>query len=752
MSVKMKTLTIDGITYEVIDEQARQTIEVIKQSGVGQPGTNGKDGVSATHSWNGTTLTITSASGTSSANLKGEKGDTGATGSAGKDGTSVTVKSVSESTADGGSNVVTFSDGKTLTIKNGSKGSKGDTGATGATGPTGATGAAGAAGKDGKSAYQYATEAGFEGTEAEFAEKLASSSGYPYATVMDYGAKGNGTADDTVAFQTALAENRVVFVPGGTYKLSGTLMIRENCCLELSQDTTLNFTQTDKNCINMQRSANLRGNHATIFVPYTFGANVIHPSTDIEDGNATDVPPWTAWDPQWKMTRYITDINICKPNSWSGRCNSLDGAVYGTAVDVYCERDTYNSLGNGLEQPFMWGVVISGLRIAGGFVYGLRLRNKGTAWNHDSRIEAVIYGCETAVSVENCHFVHLAVAVQPAMAQRVVNGNVVETAYAKNGIKLVDSHNVDLSQSYVWDWQYARKDSSEYTHIAMYGNCYGVVLNEPRYYESSTDVRDSIYTDTPSNLDKMTILQEPITRWFKTIEGKPYFYDGTDDIPLMARDEIQEYFTVDRVANFTDLLATAKDTDKTTVYNGIGYKKGTRVVISSGEVITDSNTSGYVATGFIPVKAGDVIYISGAHFNTHTGWPGIVYFDENLNRIWSATSGVLMVDGPSYTGSYWQKGERTADGVKITTSNVFYAETGKHLAYVRFTFAAGDFGDGVAISVNNEIKWEQAGFLADGIKVKGENIIGNAVLTSPNGTRFVLTVSDNGTLSATATT
>lgn len=52
-------------------------------------------------------------------------------GDSGKDGTSVTVKSVSESTADGGSNVVTFSDGKTVTVKNGSKGSTGDTGQRG---------------------------------------------------------------------------------------------------------------------------------------------------------------------------------------------------------------------------------------------------------------------------------------------------------------------------------------------------------------------------------------------------------------------------------------------------------------------------------------------------------------------------------------------------------------------------------------------------------------------------------------------
>lgn len=43
----------------------------------GVDGEDGKDGVSATHSWKGTVLTVTSASGTSSADLKGEKGDKG---------------------------------------------------------------------------------------------------------------------------------------------------------------------------------------------------------------------------------------------------------------------------------------------------------------------------------------------------------------------------------------------------------------------------------------------------------------------------------------------------------------------------------------------------------------------------------------------------------------------------------------------------------------------------------------------------
>ena len=42
----------------------------------------GKDGISATHSWNGTVLTITSASGTSSADLRGPAGPQGDPGPA----------------------------------------------------------------------------------------------------------------------------------------------------------------------------------------------------------------------------------------------------------------------------------------------------------------------------------------------------------------------------------------------------------------------------------------------------------------------------------------------------------------------------------------------------------------------------------------------------------------------------------------------------------------------------------------------
>lgn len=99
----------------------------------GIQGIPGNDGVSPSLTVSAITgghrLTITDKTGSKSIDIM--DGIQGIQGNPGKDGTSVTIKNVSESTADGGSNVVTFSDGKSLTVKNGSKGSPGDPGSPG---------------------------------------------------------------------------------------------------------------------------------------------------------------------------------------------------------------------------------------------------------------------------------------------------------------------------------------------------------------------------------------------------------------------------------------------------------------------------------------------------------------------------------------------------------------------------------------------------------------------------------------------
>lgn len=131
-----------------------------EQGVAGPPGADGFS-PSITYSKIGkeATITITDANGTRAVTIKdgtdGKDGSNGKDGTNGKDGangTSVSVSSVSTSTADGGSNIVYFSDGKSITIRNGSKGStgsKGDKGDQGDIGPQGIQGEQGIQGIQG---------------------------------------------------------------------------------------------------------------------------------------------------------------------------------------------------------------------------------------------------------------------------------------------------------------------------------------------------------------------------------------------------------------------------------------------------------------------------------------------------------------------------------------------------------------------------------------------------------------------------
>ena len=72
----------DAFTYADFTQEQLEAL----RGPQGQAGRDGKDGVSITHTWNGTSLSITSASGTSEMDLKGEKGDQGQIGPQGPQG------------------------------------------------------------------------------------------------------------------------------------------------------------------------------------------------------------------------------------------------------------------------------------------------------------------------------------------------------------------------------------------------------------------------------------------------------------------------------------------------------------------------------------------------------------------------------------------------------------------------------------------------------------------------------------------
>ncbi len=626
---------------------------------------------------------------TGPAGPQGPKGDTGDTGPAGPKG-------------DTGAKGETGAQGPAgATGAQGPKGDKGDAGATGPQGPQGVKGDTGAAGADGKSAYAYAKDGGFTGTETQFATLL----NITVVTPQMYGAKGDGSTDDTKAFQSALAAHRIVRVPGGTYKLSAGITIRDNCELQLSQDTVLSFTGTSGNCISMKSSASLRGNHATITVPYAFAGNVIYIGTDLAT-ELNEVPPFAKWDPQWKVGRYITDVNIVKPDS-RGFYYSIDGKCNGTAIYVYANGNNVST--------FIWACNFSGVRIAGAFSYGIRSRVENASgdsgWNHDMRIEAVIDAAEVGVSLENTNNAFLDVVVQP---RRAYTTSETYAAYAKWGIRLENSRNADLSKSRIWDWSATNTlwtAGGQYQHLAMIGNCSGLILNDFLYYEqSSSDIRDLIYTDNVANLEKMTILQEPITRWFRPVDGEPYFNDGKEVKKLCTEEDLEAHFDTQIVKKFTDLLATATD-GAGAVFNGIGYKVGQRID-TDGKTLTTS--SGNACTGYIPCKQGDVIRTDGLSLKTYDGYCRTYFYDASYNLL-TMISASNLTSGSNYYAGYTE----TENGMTVTPKNEL-----EKVAYVRFCVLTANVGANPVVAANEEIKMEAAGFLADGIRIKASNVEG----------------------------
>lgn len=90
MSIQLKASDETGNTYTIILTDG-STYDFVAPAGKpgpagqdGKDGQNGQDGVSVTHSWSGTTLHITSASGTTSVDLRGPAGQDGADGKDGK--------------------------------------------------------------------------------------------------------------------------------------------------------------------------------------------------------------------------------------------------------------------------------------------------------------------------------------------------------------------------------------------------------------------------------------------------------------------------------------------------------------------------------------------------------------------------------------------------------------------------------------------------------------------------------------------
>jgi len=336
-------------------------------------------------------------------------------------------------------------------------------------------------------------------------------------SVKLYGAVGDGNADDTSAFTEALENNNRVYVPGGIYRITGELVISENCELELAQDAVLDFKSTNDEvipeafkCITLSSSSRLVGNHATIRVPYSFEGTVIRISANPDDDTICISP------------RYLKDINIVKlieSGEHEDSAAALDNVTHGTALLIE---------GLGVEEnstpSILWGVEASGIRIAGAFDYGIRCVNTNheisgkMPWKYETSIDAFIESCRTGIYMDHYSNARISAVVQTRQAYRYNLDDEDGLNYADYGIHLVDSKYINLKNSRIITMDPESGEITvpdEFKHINLVDDCTGLMIeNSLCTGEESYNVRDYIHTETAENFDNMTVFGEPNANYY----------------------------------------------------------------------------------------------------------------------------------------------------------------------------------------------------------------------------------------------
>lgn len=551
----------------------------------------------------------------------------------GADGTSVTVSFVSESTADGGSNVVTFSDGKTLTVKNGSKGSQGEKGDKGDTGEQGIqgvqgvqgekgdTGATGAAGKDGADGYtpikgtDYFTEA----DKAEMIKEVAASlDGVPDYWISHLEQK----ADEIRQAMEAAGRNKSAFffyndAHWWQYKRSEV------------DDWSKSYTEKREPALLKYLYKNTPINKTN------FGGDFIGEEADITTAEGRSVMAYL-----WEWRKALRDL----PNHHSVVGNHDDG---NETDKRYSNNFIYTYLLASEECP----EIVHG----SDFYYYIDDICEQTRYLY---LDTAYIGLDDS----QINFVKETLLSTPGGWHIVVISHIWhDTNYSTTPATVGDISHYGTTLLAMFDNYNSRV--GEYAEgVAQVEFCIGghTHIDHVDYSAGGIPV---ILTESSSLSDRSGLACNAGTTTETALSAIVADYDNhIISIIRVGRGENSEVEIKNYVVSYTNWLPRAVDMDGETIFNDMGYATDTRLSGSSGT----ATATGVCATGFIPCSKGDVVRLANITMDNSsgTGHPNVAVYNE------LGTSMTLVTNLSGITeGGIWSPVYENGNLIQFTIPN-----------------------------------------------------------------------------------
>ena len=592
-------------------------------------------------------------------------------------------------------------------------------------------------GDTGKSAYQYAVDSGYTGTEAEFAAKLAKekfanpnaltftgavTGSYdgsnpmtvkiPRGTinVKDFGAAGDGVTDDTAALQLAFDSTAVqggnLYIPEGDYKITGQLTIADPICV--SGDGCLKLYDPDSSAefaaLTVDNGVRLSGlkleaqeGFAGVILKYYPTSNTIYPSeTRFKSLNIQSLSTQKilSYFDVYGGNNYgliIEDVTIGKPNT-ARYCQ------YGMRI---LTEGGYAGAGASWENS--------------GTVRNLRIDTRG-----DHQLYAV--GASGGVVPKNWVFENIAIQAN----SKLQSGDAFTY---QDSFYLYRFAEVTLRNCKVWDASAAAyaegrapvvyEDIIATTYIdgcapAFYLDSGAVVLSKATTPEVTAYRQQYVYDQLKEIAEKFDISSLTVSKTETDAETTLIFSDGTNTKSIaVSKVQMTDGQISAAIGSWMDANAVPTEVWSKNVLNVNDENVSMGYIAAAGQ-INSSDT--YWVSGYIPAKHGDVLRssLNGAAAN--------FYYVAEYN----SAKGFLT------------RAAKSANTYTVSNESAAYIRVSWKTSIVSYK------NEKAMLTLNNtDLSFEAYGSHMEG--GLGQYL----VLSSPNGTKYTISVSDTGVLSAT---